>query len=84
MALRVPDPDLGTLTINKIRKEDYIANYDVISTQLSDEFFLTVNDPGEGYIVYLEQAEYDRRKLADSLMTGVYYATPDPAGSNPT
>lgn len=82
----VPGKKIDELVINKLLKNQYIYYYDTIKTDLSDELFMTVNDPQgnlSGYMLYLPQAEYDQKKNAGTLIDGLYYATPDPAGSNP-
>ena len=61
----VPDKKIEKLVINKLLKNQYIYYYDTIKTELSDELFMTVNDPQgnlSGYILYLSQAEYDYKK----------------------
>lgn len=46
--MHLPDKKTINLTVNKMTHQQYIDNLELIKTELSDEFFMTVDDEETG------------------------------------
>ena len=81
----VPEAKPAGLIINKLTKHQLSSNWDRVTSDLSSEFFVTIDDPdaGSNTIQYMKQADYNRLRDSGGLFEWQYYATPgigdDPA-----